>query len=263
MPDTCEWDVTRGEGPVVATAIHDGHHIRPSLRPLLALTDAERLREEDPLTGVLAGVGDTRIRVPASRFELDHNRPRDAAVYARPEDCWGLDLWREPLPSAEVERSLAAWDRFRAMVTHLVDDLLQRWDAVLLVDIHSYNHRREGPEAPPAPQQDNPDIELGFTTADPERWGGVTRRFADALRARRLRGRELDVRANVRFPTGGDFPEWVYARWGPRVCTISPEYKKIFMDEWTGHADIAALHALREGLQSAVDAVRPSFAERR
>ena len=76
-------------------------------------------------------------------------------------------------------------------------------------------------------------------------------------------GREPDVRANVRFPTGGHLPEWVYARWGARVCTISPEYKKIFMDEWTGQADIAALHALRNGLQAAVDAVRPDFAERR
>ena len=55
----------------------------------------------------------------------------------------------------------------------------------------------------------------------------------------------------------------MYARWGARVCTISPEYKKIFMDEWTGQADIAALHALRNGLQAAVDAVRPDFAERR
>src|SRR5690606_32932002 len=110
---------------------------------------------------------------------------------------------------------------------------------------------------------DNPDIELGLTTADPDRWSDVTARFADALRAAPLDGRELDVRANVRFPTGGHFPEWVYARWGSRVCTISPEYKKIFMDEWTGQADIASLYALRDGLQAAVDAVRPAFEARR
>ena len=66
----------------------------------------------------------------------------------------------------------------------------------------------------------------------------------------------------MRFPTGGHFPEWVYARWGERVCTISPEYKKIFMDEWTGQADIAALQAMLRGLQGAVDAVRPDFLRR-
>lgn len=262
-PTAAEWDVVVADGPVLATAIHDGHSIRPSLRPLLALPDDQRLREEDPLTGLLTTVGDVRIRVPTSRFELDLNRPREGAVYARPEDCWGLRVWQADLPADEVERSLAAWDRFYAMVTELVDRLLERWEAVLLVDIHSYNHRRDGADAAPAAQDANPDIELGLTTAEPERWGDVTRRFADALRATPILGRSPDVRANVRFPTGGHFPEWVYARWGARVCTISPEYKKIFMDEWTGQADIAALHALRNGLQAAVDAVRPDFAERR
>ena len=258
---TREWNVAVGRGPVIATAIHDGHAIRPGLRPLLALPDADRFREEDPLTGFLAAVGDVRIQVPTSRFELDHNRPRKGAVYARPEDCWGLEVWNRPLPEAEIAHSLAGWDRFRSMVAELIDRLLERWDALLLVDIHSYNHRREGPAGAPAPQEGNPDIELGLTTAAP-RWDDVTARFADALRATPVAGRAPDVRANVRFPTGGDFPEWVYSRWGERVCTISPEYKKIFMDEHTGQADIAALYALRDGLQSAVDAVRADFTER-
>ena len=249
------------DGPVIATAIHDGHRIRPALQPLLALPDADRFREEDPLTGVLAAVGDVRVLVPTSRFELDHNRPREGAVYARPDDCWGLEVWNGELPEAEIARSLAAWDRFRSMITELVERMLERWEAVLLVDIHSYNHRREGPGAAPAPQAGNPDIELGLTTVAP-RWRDVASRFADTLRATPIAGRTPDVRANVRFPTGGDFPEWVHARWGERVCTISPEYKKIFMDEHTGQVDIAALYAMRDGLQSAVDAVRGDFRKR-
>lgn len=257
-----DWDILLGDGPVVATAIHDGHAIRPSLRPLLALGPDERLREEDPLTGLFTDVGDVRIRVPTSRFEVDLNRPRDGAVYARPEDCWGLQLWSSPLPEREIERSLQRWDRFYGMVTDLLDRLLERWDAVLLIDLHSYNHRRDGANGEPAPQADNPDIELGLTTADPARWRAVTERFSEALRATPVQGRHADVRANVRFPTGGHFPEWVYARWGSRVCTISPEYKKIFMDEWTGTADIAALRDLQRGLRSAVDAVRPEFRRR-
>lgn len=254
-----EWNIAVADGPVVATAIHDGHHIRPALRSLLALSDAARFREEDPLTGVLTDVGDVRIQVPTSRFELDHNRPRKGAVYARPEDCWGLDVWRRPLPEAEIARSLAGWDRFRSMFAELLDRLLERWEAVLLVDIHSYNHRRDGPDGEAAPQDGNPDIELGLTTADPRRWGEVATRFTSALQATPIAGRVPDVRANVRFPTGGDFPEWVYSRWGARVCTISPEYKKIFMDEHRGQVDIAALYALRDGLQAAVDAVRGDF----
>lgn len=254
-----EWDVVCGDGPVVATAIHDGHAIRPSLQPLLALADEVRRREEDPLTGLFTSVGDVRIRVHTSRFEMDLNRPRDQALYARPEDCWGLCVWREPLPEAERECSLAAWDRYYAMIRTLLDARIARWGCVLLLDLHSYNHRRDGCDAAPAGQAGNPDIELGFTTFDQARWGGVAERFTDVLRAPRADGTRPDVRANVRFPTGGHFPEWVYAHWGERVCTISPEYKKTFMDEWTGQADIAALEAVRDNLQAAVDAVRPDF----
>ena len=261
-PAAAEWKVAVSDGPVIATAIHDGHALRPSLRPLMALDSESRRREEDPLTGLFTAVGDVRIQASASRFEVDLNRPREGAVYARAEDAWGLEVWQSRLPGEEIERSLAAWDRFYAMFTELVDRLLERWESLLLIDLHSYNHRRDGADAEPAGLEGNPDIELGVTTADPERWGGVVSRFGDVLRRHPPSGREHDVRENVRFPTGGHFPEWVYARWGARVCTISPEYKKFFMDEWTGQADIATLYQLRDALQAAVDEVRPDFKAR-
>ena len=145
------------------------------------------------------------------------------------------------------------------MVHELFDRLLARHGTLLLVDLHSYNHRRGGPDAEPADAAANPDIELGLTTLDHARWGHVAERFAEVLASHPVAGRAPDVRANVRFPTGGHFPEWVYATWGDRICTISPEYKKIFMDEWTGHVDLAAMHDLRTGLAAAVAAVRPEF----
>ncbi|QOW24719.1 N-formylglutamate amidohydrolase [Lysobacter sp. H23M47] len=253
------WDILIGDGPVIATAIHDGHAMRPSLEPHLALGAEDRRREEDPLTGVLTSVGDVRIRVDTSRFQVDLNRPRDKAVSNDPADTWGLQVWHAPLPAHEMQRSLAGHDEFYATVTELIDRMLERWDALLLIDIHSYNHRRDGADAPPAPQAGNPDIELGVTTLDPDRWGHVADRFAEVLRQHPIAGREPDVRENVRFPTGGHFPEWVYATWGERVCTISPEYKKHYMDEWTGLADIAVLEQCRRGLAKAVAAVRPEF----
>jgi N-formylglutamate deformylase len=130
---------------------------------------------------------------------------------------------------------------------------------LLVLDIHSYNHRRDGADAPPADPGANPDIDLGVTTLDRELWGDVVDRFADTLRSHRAGGREPDVRENVRYPDGGHFPEWLYATYGPDVCTITLEYKKIYMDEWTAQADIAVIEDLRAGLQAAVDAVRPEF----
>lgn len=254
-----DWDIALGHGPVIATAIHDGHTMRESLLPHLATSDSERRREEDPLTGLLTAVGDVRIRVDASRFQVDLNRPRDKAISTDPADTWDLQVWRGELPAAELEQSLADYDAFYAMAGELIERLIERWGSVLLIDIHSYNHRRDGADAAPAPQQDNPDIELGVTTLDPDRWGHVAKRFARVLRGTPAGGRDLDVRENVRFPTGGHFPEWVYATWGDRVCTISPEYKKLYMDEWTGQADIAMLEDFRRGLHNAVQAVRGEF----
>lgn len=256
---TDAWDLVVSDGPVIATAIHDGHVLRESLLSRVALDDDARQREEDPLTSLLTQVGDTRLRVRRSRFEIDLNRPRDEAVYATPDACWGLDVWKVPLGDAEIAASRALHDHFYDMVGELIDRTVDRWGSALLIDIHSYNHRRDGPEAAPAAQNDNPDIELGITTLDPARWGETARRFANVLRRHPVRGALPDVRCNVRFPTGGHFPEWIYAHWGEKVCTISPEYKKIFMDEWTGQADIPALYALRDGLEHAVNAVRPEF----
>jgi hypothetical protein len=130
---------------------------------------------------------------------------------------------------------------------------------VLLLDIHSYNHRRDGAEAAPAPVGGNPDIDIGATTLDRSRWGHALGRFVETLREHRAGDRALDVRENVRYDGGGHFPEWLYARYRDKVCAISLEYKKFYMDEWNGQADIAVIDDLRKGLQAAVAAVRPEF----
>lgn len=254
-----KWDLVIGGGPVLATAIHDGHAIRESLQPHLALDAIGRRREEDPMTGVLTSVADSRLRVTASRFQVDLNRPREKAVYIEPADSWGLQVWNGPLPQTEIDRSLALYDHFYATMRALLDEMVAEWGCVLLIDIHSYNHRRDGADAPSAPAAGNPDIELGVTTLDRDRWGAALERFTDALRNQPVAGRMPDVRENIRYPTGGHFPEWVFATYGDKVCTISPEFKKIYMDEWTGQVDIDVLEQFRAGLQKGVQAVRGEF----
>lgn len=254
-----DWDIALGEGPVVATAIHDGHALRDTLLPHLAVTEEERRREEDPMTGILTTVGDVRLRMRSSRFQVDVNRPRDKAISTDPEDTWGLQVWRGPLPSDELQQSLAEYDRFYAMIDSLMQQQIARWGCVLLLDIHSYNHRRDGANAPAASQKHNPDIDLGVTTLDPDRWGKAVTRFGHTLRDNKVNGRQPDVRENVRYDGGGHFPESLYATYGKDVCAISLEYKKIYMDEWTAQADISVIEDFRVGLQAAVDEVRGDF----
>ena len=43
--------IYHGDSPVIATAIHDGHHLRTDVAAVIRLDDSARLREEDPFTG--------------------------------------------------------------------------------------------------------------------------------------------------------------------------------------------------------------------
>ena len=74
------WTREIGERPLVAVALHHGHDLRPEVRQFVALSDEERLREEDPYTGRWAELASTRFIVHRSRFEMDLNRPRPKAV---------------------------------------------------------------------------------------------------------------------------------------------------------------------------------------
>ena len=82
------WMLTEGNGRLVAVALHDGHDIRAEVAPLLAVSESDRTREEDPFTAMWTTVADTQIVVKRSRFEFDLNRPREQAVYLSLEDSW-------------------------------------------------------------------------------------------------------------------------------------------------------------------------------
>jgi hypothetical protein len=188
-----------------------------------------------------------------SRFEVDLNRPREDSVYRTPEDAWRLELWRETPPAEEVERSRRLYDQFYAELGRRLDELADR-GPFLVLDLHSYNHRRDGADAPPAPARENPEVNIGTAGLDRARWGHVVDRCIDELGRRPVRSRRLDVRENVRF-RGGELSQWVHRRSGGRGCALAIEFKKVFMDEWTGELDEHHLEELRGALAGAVPAL--------
>lgn len=249
------WRLHQGNSPLLATAIHDGHALRDELIPLMALNEAERLREEDPYTGGWTAVADTRLVGLHSRFEVDLNRPRDKAVYLKPDDAWGLTVWKSPPPPAIVERSLLAYDAFYAEVKRLLTDLEQRFGHFMVFDLHTYNHRRQGPAGPPADSEANPEVNLGTATlSDRGRWGPLIERFKADLRAFDFLGRQLDVRENIKFK-GGQFPRWIHQTFPVTGCAIAIEFKKFFMDEWSGQPDPRQVTAIGQALQATLPGV--------
>jgi N-formylglutamate amidohydrolase len=243
------WTIRRGDGPIVAAAIHDGHELRAEVAARVALDDGERRREEDPFTARWTEIAPNRIVVHRSRFEADMNRPRDQAVYLLPEQAWGLNVWKSPLPRPLLEQSLADYDAFYAGVYELLSEIRAEHGCFAVLDLHSYNHRREGPEAPPAPAHENPEINVGTGTMNRRRWQPVVERFLSDLSGYHSGARSLDVRENVRF-RGGHFPRWIHQTFPESGCALAVEVKKFFMDEWTGRPDEAEIEFVREALAS-------------
>jgi N-formylglutamate amidohydrolase len=242
-------------GPVVATAIHDGHAVRDEAMRHMVLDEPSRLREEDPFTGRWTVVAPTRVVGLRSRFEVDLNRPRETAVYRTPEDAWGLEVWRDAPPDEVIERSLEAYDAFYEELERLYSQFAEEHGRFLVLDLHSYNHRRDGAAGPPADPADNPQVNVGTgTMADRGRWAGLIDRFIEDLAGYDFPGGALDVRENVRF-RGGACAAWTHRIFPEAACVLSIEVKKFFMDEWTGEPDEMLVDAIGSALGTAVAGV--------
>ena len=254
------WQLSEGHGPVIATAVHNGHDLRPEVGALIALDDAQRLHEEDPYTGGWTEVGDTSVVVTRSRFEMDLNRSRGLAIYLEPEHAWGLRVWREQPPEDVVERSLAQYDAFYRLMRDVLTRAERAFGGFVVFDLHTYNHLREGADRP-ADKAGNPDINVGTGTMPRERWARLVERFMAEFADQDVQGEQLDVRENVRF-RGGFFPRWVHETFPQSGCALAIEVKKTFMDEHTGELDQARWAAIGQALEATVPGVREQLAQR-
>ncbi|MEO8795400.1 MAG: N-formylglutamate amidohydrolase [Daejeonella sp.] len=243
----------KGTSPIVVTAIHDGHQTREALTKLFNLNDEERLREEDPFTAKWLSISDNKIVVHHSRFETDVNRPRDKAVYRIPDDAWGLKIWKNDLPEEVAKASLAIYDDFYRTAKSYFDDLFKLHDKIIVYDIHSYNHRREAEDKAADPQE-NPEINIGTKNMDHKIWQPVVDTLINHFNSFDYDGRNLDARENIKFK-GGYFGQWLFENYGKKICPISIEFKKFFMDEWTGlpfEKDIQLIDELVKSSEMAV-----------
>jgi len=257
--ESTDWEVLQGDGPIAATAIHDGHTLRPELLAISGLPEADRLREEDPYTGAWTSVvAGPRIVVRQSRFAYDLNRPRERAVYRVPGDAWGLPIWREEIPESFVAQSLAAYDAFYADAQRIFAAMAKRHGRFIVLDLHSYNHRRGGATAAFDDPGENPEVNVGTGSLDRGRWGALVDRFIGDLAAFDFRGRQLDVRENVKF-RGGHMSRWIHANFADSACCLAIEFKKFFMDEWTGAIDAREYEAIPRALTATLPGLRESL----
>jgi len=147
--------------PLLAFALHNGHYMPEELLDNCGIDEATRLREEDPYTNGFAECFPNRIIVQTSRFAVDLNRSPQKAVYQKPEDAWDLPVRNLPLSEKMKTMLLSSYTDWYKIARYQIERLLQFNSQLIVLDLHSYNHRRGGPNANPDPQCNNPDIILG------------------------------------------------------------------------------------------------------
>lgn len=243
--------MSTGEGPVIAAAIHNGHFIREELLPYLAVDEKSRLYEEDPFTGYLADIVETSLVGLHSRFEIDLNREKKQSIYMKPDQAWGLEVWKEIPPGNLLSRSYQAYDDFYAQAESLIAGKIRTYGYAIVYDLHSYNHQREGK---PAPREQNPDINIGYNGLDRGFWAQVIDAFAHTLKDTAVGERPLDVRENIKF-RGGHFTTWINTGFENRACAFAIEVKKIFMDEQTGEVNEQVLTEIKKALEATIPEV--------
>lgn len=243
------WVEHEGNGPLFATAIHSGHEIRRELLPLLTIDESMRAREEDPYTDSWVKIVPSWIAVKRSRFEVDLNRPPKEAVYFEPEMAWGLHVWAHPLNSTEVQDSLREYEAFYQELHRLLSRIAVHHKHFVVLDLHSYNYRRPGPHELPESALENPEVNVGTGSIDRECCGPIVERFIRDLHKYDFMGRHLDVRENVKFK-GRKLAQWIHGNFPGAACVLSIEFKKFFMDEWTGVGYLEQIEAIRKALQS-------------
>ena len=243
------WEESTSNLPAIAFALHGGNLISAQAAEELILNQSDRRREEDPYTGLLSSIAPTRLNIRHSRFEVDLNRQRDEAIY--PPEVWGLRVWDKEPSKKLAASSLQKYDAFYGRAKVLLDDMSGRYPKFLVLDLHSYNHRRQGPYSPAEPPELNPEINIGTGNVDRPHWGHVIDQFMGSLSQFNYHGRNLDVRENVRF-RGGHFSAWVQENYGAVACTLAIEVKKFFMNEWTDELYFGSLDSVRSALRQAV-----------
>ncbi len=239
----------KGNSPLIATAIHDGFALREELDLLMNLTKEERLREEDPFTAHWTQIAPNTIVGLNSRFEVDLNRPPEKAVYRVPEDAWGLKVWKEDIQDDVVARSMEGYYLFYKEVQAMLQQIQDEWGCFVVLDLHTYNHLRQGADGPPADPEKNPEVNIGTSNMNRSLWAPLVDRFMHDLSQFDFAGRKLDVRENIKFE-GGHFSTWIHSTFPNRACSLAIEFKKFFMNEWTGQADQQQLDLILKALQS-------------
>jgi|GEM_PF-38786 len=237
--------------PVICTAIHNGHHLRPELMKNCLLTPQERFYEEDPYTDELISSFPIVIVGNDSRFEYDLNRPLTQSTYYK--SAWEKQVWKRKLSDKQRDVSHAKHKAFYLVVETLVAKLEACFKSCIVFDIHSYNYQRH--------VNDTPTFNIGTDQIDMQRWADTVDYYYKQLDKIHLPNLNVRVAINELFVGRGYLISHINARFD-NTLVLPTEAKKVFMDETTGELYSLVLQDLRAGVKDAVTQTAAYFARK-
>ncbi len=106
----------------------------------------------------------------------------------------------------------------------------------------------------------DPQINIG-TQHNHKKWRTLTDQVLEALQTGKD-GQVYDVRENVKFK-GGFLSAYLNAKFGDKGCIFSIEFRKDFMDEWTGEVYPQKLQEYKQLLLHSIGTLENYFAYER
>jgi N-formylglutamate deformylase len=223
-------------------AVHAGSRIREDLQDALAVSEADRFREEDPATEQFIKELPIRVISLDSRFEYDVNRPEEKAIPLTPDMAWGLKVWNRDLTFAEKEVALNKYREFHSLMEIISDYLVSISDKAYIFDMHSYCYQRD--EHLPWYENGKPEINLGSDAINKEVFGQEIRMLLEEFGQISVEGRKIRAAENEVF-RGGYLARKLCARHYNKLAVFAVEFKKIFMDEWSGEIYAPVINELK------------------
>ena len=207
--------------PYVCGAVHNGHQFRKDLWDNCLHTEYDRWYEEDPETKNMVISHPIIIAGCDSRFEYDLNRAPDHAIYT---DAWGKQLWKNPLPESEKEKSLTKHNGFYKVVYALINKIESKFGVAIVYDMHSYNWKRWDREVPT--------WNLGTSNVNNERFGADIEDWRQSLSELELPNNiKSTSKINDTFQGNGYFLKFISQNF-QNTLVLATEIAKVYCDEY-------------------------------
>ncbi|WP_086929430.1 flavohemoglobin expression-modulating QEGLA motif protein [Agarilytica rhodophyticola] len=236
--------------PVICTAIHAGHKLRSNLISKCALSETERLYEEDPFTDQLIQAMPITLIARDSRYEYDLNRPIANCIYSK---AWGKTVWQKRLSGRERKESTNKHQTFYRVLDALVEKVEKLFRAALVFDIHSYNHLRR--------EDASPTFNLGTEQIDLDRWKSVIGLSLAKLLDISLPNMPTLACENAVFYGRGYMISHINSRF-QNTLVLPLEVKKVFMDELSGEIYPLVMQSLNQQFKGCLVEISAFFSRR-